>query len=98
MCDQEVDAAGLDVAALADPDGAEHGHQDEGDGAKDDPGRLLDPCLGHDPAGAEKDDDAEDVDEAGGEDAVPGAEEHALRDQEVGQPPGRGARSLQKSK
>lgn len=83
-----------DVAPLADADGREDGDEDEGDGGQHDDGRVPHAGLGHDPAAAQEDDDAEDVDEAGGEDAVPGAEQDPLRHQEVGQPPGGGAGAL----
>lgn len=95
VSNQEVDPAGLDVATLADPDGAKNCHEDESHSTEDDEGSLLNPGLGHDPTGAEEDDDSEDVDETGGEDTVPGAEQHPFRDQEMREPPGRGTGTLQ---
>ncbi len=94
--DEEVDAAGADVAALADADGGEDGHQDKGDGSGHDGGGAGYTGLRYHPSGAEENDDSEDVDEAGGKDAVPGAEENAAvrRDQQAGQPPGRGSGTL----
>ncbi len=77
------------MAPLADADGGEDGDEDEGDGGDHDGGGAGEPRLRHDPPGAEEDDDAEDVDHAGGEDAVPGAEQHATvgGHQQAGQPP-----------
>ena len=96
--DEKVDAPGLHVTPLADADGAQDGHEDESDGRQHDEGRLADARLGHDPSWSEEDDDAKDVDEAGGEDAVPRAEEDAFRHQEVGQPPRRGSGTLENMK
>ena len=44
-------------------------------------------CTDHHPASSEEDDDTEDVDHAGREDPVPGAEEKWRRDKEVALPP-----------
>ena len=61
--DEEVDSSGLDVAPLADPNGREDSHQDEGHGGQHDEGGVTDPGLGHNPSGSEKDNDSEDVDQ-----------------------------------
>ena len=83
MRDEEVDAARLNVTAFADANGRHDGHEDEEDGREDDERRLPYAGLGDDPTRAEKDDDAKDVDETGGEDAVPSSEENSLGDEKV---------------
>ena len=44
-------------------------------------------CTDHHPASSEEDDNTEDVDHAGREDPVPGAEEKRRGDKEVALPP-----------
>ena len=66
------------MTPLTDPDGREHGHQDQDDGGSHDAQGLNDSGFSHDPSGPEEDDHAEDVDQAGGEDPVPGPKQDAL--------------------
>ncbi len=85
-----------DVTSLADSDGGEDRYEDERDGGDHDGDGAGQPGLGHDPAGAEEDDDAEDVDEARREHAVPGAEQDSVlgANQQARQPPRRCAGAL----
>lgn len=89
MCDQEIHSATLHATPFADADSGEDRHECDGHCAEDYENGIQDACLGHDPATSQKDDDAEDVDETGGEYAVPGSEQHWTLDKEICAPPGR---------
>ena len=82
------------MTPLANADGAQHGHEDQGHGGQDDDAGLPDAGHAHDPPRTQKHDHSEDVDEARGENPVPGAKENPLRDQELGEPPRRCLRTL----
>lgn len=78
MSDQEIHSPALHATSLADSNRREDRDEGYRNCAEDDEDGIQDSSLGHDPAATQEDDDAEDVDEAGGEYAVPCSEQHWL--------------------
>lgn len=87
MCYKEIDTTTFHPASLTDANRGEHTDQGNEDGAQNDKDRINDARLGHNPAGAEKHNNTEYIDQAGGEYTIPSTEEHRLRDEEIRTPP-----------